>query len=242
MSQVLEELTRTPHGKTLGELQVHTRIPRSSLYMLLGALVQVNMIRKTESAHYVAGPALVRWGGRLIARQDVRNVSIGFMEDLARKTGFVVNLARLDISSGEIVFMAKEQEGVFHTTVVVGSRMPIYSTALGKVLLAYAPMDARGRYLTSVCLEPRTSATVTDVGQLSEELDRVRIQGLAHDREENEQGVCAVAAPIRDYRGEVISALSVAMPTTITMAELRMVELDTMSTVQAISNELGWGE
>ncbi len=242
VSQVLEELTRTSNGKTLGELLVDTRIPRSSLYMLLGSLVQENMLRKTESAHYVAGPALVRWGGRLIARQDVRDVSMGFMKDLAQSTGFVVNLARVDMAVGEIVYMAKEQMGLFHTTVVVGSRMPIYSTALGKVLLAYAPMDGRGHYLAGVPLERRTPATITDVHLFSKELDVVRIRGVAFDHEENEQGVCAIAAPIWDYREEVIAALSVAMPTTVTSVQRADVETRTVKAAQDISNELGWGE
>ena len=57
-----------------------------------------------------------------------------------------------------------------------------------------------------------TEKIITDKRELEEELDKVKEQGFALDREENEKDVCCVAAPIRNYQGEVITALSISSP------------------------------
>jgi len=59
-------------------------------------------------------------------------------------------------------------------------------------------------------LPPLTENTITDKRELEKELSKVREQGFALDREENEKNVRCVAAPIRNYQGEVIAALSIS--------------------------------
>jgi DNA-binding IclR family transcriptional regulator len=90
-------------------------------------------------------------------------------------------------------------------------RSPLHCTAVGKVLLAFAP-DAVRREVFGVPFIAFTPATVTSVGALAAELDRVRGRGLAVADGEYRIGVRSVAAPIFDARGTVVAALGLAGP------------------------------
>ena len=94
----------------------------------------------------------------------------------------------------------------------VGRRAPLHCTGLGKVLLAYLPEKERKRILFRKELPRLTENTITNKRELEKELNKVREQGFALDREENEKDVRCVAAPIRNYQGEVIAALSISSP------------------------------
>jgi DNA-binding IclR family transcriptional regulator len=80
------------------------------------------------------------------------------------------------------------------------------------VLLAYLSAEERKKILGEKVLPRLTENTITDKRELEKELSRVREQDFAIDREENEKDVRCVAAPIRNYQGEVIAAVSVSSP------------------------------
>ncbi|HOQ68270.1 MAG TPA: IclR family transcriptional regulator, partial [Candidatus Atribacteria bacterium] len=92
----------------------------------------------------------------------------------------------------------------------VGMRIPLYCTALGKVLLAYSSEEDIDRYLEEVELIPRTPNTIVSPGKLKEELLSIRERGYALDNQENEEGIICVGAPITDFSGQVVAALSVS--------------------------------
>lgn len=238
VGQVLEYLTQSGTGYTLTELQDYTAIPRSSLYTLLGSLIDQEMVKRESGGKFIAGRALIRWGARLIQRLDLRDVARPWMARLAQQTGFVVNLAELDADHKDIVFVAKEQSQRFPTTSEVGTHLLLHSTASGKVFLANATMEWRGRYLSGP-LVARTPATRTDPVLLTEELEQIRKQGWSEDHEENEIGVCAIAAPIRNYTGRVAATLSVAWPSEYIEEYRHSIIETTMSTARLISRELG---
>jgi IclR family acetate operon transcriptional repressor len=93
----------------------------------------------------------------------------------------------------------------------IGALNPMHCTALGKAILAHYPPD-RVEEIIAKGLPRRTSHTLTTPERLRDELERVRIQGLATDDQENELGVRCTGAPIFDYTGKVIGAISVSGP------------------------------
>jgi DNA-binding IclR family transcriptional regulator len=118
------------------------------------------------------------------------------LETLAVRFGETTHYAVLD--GGSVVYRAKvDAAGGVRLTSVVGGRNQAHSTAVGKLLLAYALPDddavrawAGGRHL-----EPRTPATVTTVPGLVAALAEVRRDGYAVDDEENEPGIVCLAVP-----------------------------------------------
>jgi DNA-binding IclR family transcriptional regulator len=94
----------------------------------------------------------------------------------------------------------------------VGSRLPAYCTAAGKVHLAFMSDEEFDATMTEQKLVQHTPTTLTDVGRLKAELDLVRQNGYAVDNEELDPGVRCVAAPIRDYTRRIVGAVSISGP------------------------------
>src|SRR5439155_21084392 len=117
-----------------------------------------------------------------------------------------------------------------------------HCTANGKVLLAFLDDDDRERLLASL-LPARTKNTITDPDVLRAQLVEIRSRGYAHTVEELEEGLNAVAAPVRTADGRVIAAVSVAGPAfRLRPVEQPRVARLAMDAAGAISRRLGYSE
>ena len=94
----------------------------------------------------------------------------------------------------------------------VGKRIPLYCSAMGKVLLANLVETERKTLIQSIRLIKFTPNTLKSHKVLEADLTRVRKAGHATDAEEHEQGITCIASPIRDTGGSVIAALSASRP------------------------------
>jgi IclR family transcriptional regulator, acetate operon repressor len=126
--------------------------------------------------------------------QTEETVNIAVLED-----GDVVNIHQVNLSTNRV------------TVDWLGSHTPLHATSSGKVLLAGARPEARAARLAQP-LAAYTSATITRVESLLEELDAVAARGYAVAIEELEEGLTAVAAPIHGPDGEVVASVSVSGP------------------------------
>jgi IclR family transcriptional regulator, acetate operon repressor len=122
----------------------------------------------------------------------------------------------------------------------IGRRVPVHACGAGKVMLAHEPDGVVAAVMAQEPFAALTSHTLTTAAELEAELRRARARGYAIDREEYEEGVACVAAPIFGPDGEVLAAVSVSGPT----ARLLRNDLGELgellrSHVQAISRELG---
>jgi IclR family pca regulon transcriptional regulator len=125
--------------------------------------------------------------------------------------------------------------------IAVGTRFPAYATSMGRVLLAGLPDAELDSYLRAVRLRPFTTGTVTDAGALRTELARIRRQGWALVDQELEHGLRSLAAPIRDGRGEVVSAMNLSTPASARTLEAIRRDLlpRLLETAAAIERDLG---
>ena len=94
----------------------------------------------------------------------------------------------------------------------VGSRAPAHCTAVGKVLLAEREPEEVRALLQSTGLRAMTRRTITSIAAFEEELKQVRIHGIGYDRQEIVAEVGCMAAPVYDRWGNVVAAVSLAMP------------------------------
>jgi len=107
----------------------------------------------------------------------------------------------------------------------VGVSFPLHSSANGKAMLAAMADDDIAKLTRRLRLTAVTPNTITSWDQLEREIEQIRSQGIAFDREENSLGICAVSVAIRSSIGE-LAAISIPVPTqrfTETEAELTKV-------------------
>ena len=93
----------------------------------------------------------------------------------------------------------------------LGFKDPVHCTALGKIIMAYRPVEEmREMLIEQQPLKRYTVNTITDVDELVKELEKSRKNGYAVDNRENMESLICLAVPIFDNKNEVIAAMSVA--------------------------------
>lgn len=195
--------------------------------------------RDPVTERYRLGFALVALAGSAMVNLDLVRTARPVLEELAERTRETVNLGAW---SGDAVVYLDQVTGARSIVSVswVGRRTSLHDTSNGKVLLAYGQNADVDRVLAGP-LERRTPNTIVDADELREHLAVVRERGWAQTLEELEEGLNAVAAPVRDADGTVVAALSVSGPA----FRMRSVDLPRVARLavdagSAVSQRLGY--
>jgi IclR family pca regulon transcriptional regulator len=120
----------------------------------------------------------------------------------------------------------------------VGSRLPAYCTALGKVLLAYRDPATLRVLLDRTDLARRAPKTITAREQLTFALGRIRDVGIGLNDEELAPGLRAIAAPVRARSGEVIAAVGVVVPLSIATVSMEVLTARLEAPLRRTANEI----
>jgi len=196
----------------VGEMAAMLGVDKSSASRLAATLANRGFLERAPGSEaFRIGPALGRLGVLNMGSSDnLVDLARRQMESLAEETAETVNLARLE--DRKVVNIAQVDGshlvGVGDWT---GWKTEPHATANGKVLLAFAEDQFEGLSLQSP-LEAFTEQTITDVGDLRSELERVRSEGWASTLGELEEGFNGVAAPVFDALGCCRASLSVSGP------------------------------
>lgn len=207
---ILELLASRPGTLGVTEIARGTGLAPGTAHRLLVGLAQRGWVRQDPGRRYGVGPAAVRLGG--VASTMLAAAAAPALRSAVEASGETANLASLE--GDAMVYLAQSPSP--HTLRIfaeVGRRVPLHSTAVGKVVLAGMDPDDAQELLAGTDLVARTPRTLTDPEQLRAELGRVREQGFALDDEEQELGVRCVAVPVRTGSTWAPMALSVSGPT-----------------------------
>lgn len=187
--------------------------PKATLYRLLQTLTNQRMLTCNADGSYWLGARLMRLAHAAWQHASLAPIARPFIERLAAKVGESVHLAQLD--NGQVLFVDKlKATDRFETLAQVGQIAPAYCTGVGKAMLAFLAPKRLEIALRQQSYFPYTEASHTSSAGLLAELDIVRAEGVAYDREEHEHGIISIAAPILHTNGRVIGALSIATSTT----------------------------
>lgn len=235
---ILEILARSGEAgvtEVAAELGVH----KSTAFRLIGTMEARGMVEQADvRGKYRLGLGLVRIAGSSVARIDIVQVSRPICKELAAETGETVNLAVLvDSSALYLDQIAGASSLQPHNW--VGQRRPLHATSSGKALAAH--LEQREVDALIPHLEAHTAHTVTRRSTLHRHLAEVRERGYAVTVDELEEGLTALAAPIRDAHGDVVASLSVSGSTWRLDAGTR--EMSIVPLIRAareVSFALGW--
>jgi DNA-binding IclR family transcriptional regulator len=202
---------RATSGVSLNEASQHLSVSKSTAYRYLQTLETLGVVKRDERDRFQLGLKLIELAGAYLSSVSLIQQSWSIMKELAALAEETVHLAMP--SGTDVVYVAKvDSPQTIAMRSHIGSRAPMYCTALGKSILS---QDQGGHLLREVSREDlaaRTPYTVTSLEHLQRELEEIRHQGYAFDDQENEIGVRCVGAAILDYRREAIGAISVSSP------------------------------
>jgi DNA-binding IclR family transcriptional regulator len=207
-ADILRALHSAPGGLSQAEVAERVGLARSTIHRLLNALEDEGLVESGgPRGRYRLGPAIGRMADT--ARRGLLSSIHPMLEELSQEVNETVDLSVLDRNRMTFVDQVVAPHRL-RAVSSVGESVLLHTTANGKAFLAsMSPQDlARA---TSGTLARLTANTITEPAALLQELERVRTEGIAYDREENSEGVCAVGTIIRGLTGVAV-AVSVPLP------------------------------
>ncbi|GAA3716155.1 helix-turn-helix domain-containing protein [Streptomyces tremellae] len=196
-------------AQTLGELARRSGIPRSSALRLARTLVGVGALERLDDGRFVVGLRLLETASLAPRGHGLRAVAMPFMEDLFHVTRQHVLLAVREQAEALLVerLSALDAGPVRYR---VGGRLPLASTGVGLVLLAFAPPAVQDRAVAAH-RPGEGDDRLHAPSDLRRALAEVRRGDYAHGHQSHPGPMSTVAAPVRDGRA-VVAALSVVAP------------------------------
>lgn len=210
---VLDQVAAFGRPVQFGELLEYSEHPKATLYRFLQTLTNQHLLAyDPQDQTYRMGLRLVQLAHAAWKQSSLAPVARPFIEALAGEVGETIHLAQMD--HGQVLFVDKfKTVDLFETLAQTGKVAPGYCTGVGKAILAFLPPDRRKRALMQQAFMQYTPATHASAESLSAELDEIRVEGVAFDREEHERGIISIAAPILTDGGRVVGAISIATST-----------------------------
>jgi IclR family transcriptional regulator, pca regulon regulatory protein len=193
---------------TLSEVAVATGASRAAARRFLLTLAELGYVR-TDGRFFSLTARVLELGYAYLSSLSLPEVAEPHLERLVAEVNESSSVSVLD--RDDVVYVARVPTSRIMTVAInVGTRFPAYATSMGRVLLAGLPEADLETYLGRVQPAELTPRTIPSIPALRTELDRVRSQGWALVNQELEEGLRAVAAPIRDRAGSVVAAVNVS--------------------------------
>ncbi|MCV3270767.1 IclR family transcriptional regulator [Roseobacter sinensis] len=232
---LLEEVAKAGVPVTPTALKDTLNLPKPTLHRLFNTAEAEGFLqRDVDGRSYGPGPRLRQLSVHTASSQRIRTVRLAILRSVAEKIGETCNIATPD-RDGMTYLDRVETHWPLRIQLPVGTQVPFYCTASGKMYLSSLRPAYFDRYLSAATIESHAPGTMTDKSTLKAEIEATRKRGYSMDNQEFMEDMVAIAVPILDDRKRLVSTLSVHAP-------LQRHNIDTLSRhiddLRAASQEL----
>lgn len=239
---ILNKISEYPDGIQIARLSEKVGLTKSTVHRLLATLSSMNYVVKDEETDkYKLGLQILFLSQNLLNNNNIVATAKPHLEKLSVEFNETVHLCIEE--NGEVVYVDKiESTQPIRMYSRIGSRAPMYSTAVGKILLSGKTQGEFNTLLNGFNFVRKTPNTLTTKEEFINEIDKVKQQGYALDNAENEEVLRCIAAPIYDNKGNIVASFSISGPTNrVTMEIINESLIDTMKKYSYdISRSLGY--
>jgi len=194
--EILKLIASNKEGLGISEIARELGMAKSTVHGMCSALEELGAARRdAQTKRYTLGFTLFELGKAAYSQIELKDLARPFMEELMEKTQTSVFLGVLNWDHVTILDVV-EPRTELKITSPIGTTIPLFAGAVGKVFLAMMDQEHALRLIRSKGLTKYTDNSITDVNRYLEEMEAVKAQGFAADDEEYLLGVRAVAAPI----------------------------------------------
>ncbi len=226
---------------SLSDLADKSGLNKSTVSRITSTLVQRGyLVQKEKRGKYSLGMKFLDFSGIIKSRIKIRDVAIPHLIKLSQQVNESVLLALWD---GEATVLSETIHANYPLRVVPdeGTRVPLHSTGVGKIILANMTEEEFERYFKNRTLERYTPNTITDLNDLKKHIMLVKQEGLSFDDEEYFPGVRNVSAAIKNSDRKAIAAFGVIGPSVrLTRARISEIAPAVKNCALEISRELGY--
>lgn len=209
---LLEHLSLHPRGETLLDIKNELDISQTTLYRLLNTLVRLGYLRyEDENKHYALTCKLLTLGFRALSEHRIMELVLPHLHTLRNKVKETTCFGILGAEKGLLIDQALGTH-TFSFTMSPGMSFELHSSAPGKAIMAYLPDAVREEYLCKMTFKRYNERTITSRAVYLQELERVKRDGYALDREEEFTGVYCIAAPVLNHSGYPCGSIWISGP------------------------------
>ncbi|MBT2658164.1 IclR family transcriptional regulator [Bacillus sp. ISL-18] len=238
--RILQSFTMDEPEKKISDLSAALGLNKSTVSRTMTTLASEGFVFKDpETKKYRLGLSILSLSGIVSSQMDIYRESQPVLNRLVENIGETAHISVLD--QLDVIYLQKvECNHPVRFLTHIGKRNPPYCTSSGKVLLAHSPEEVANQVIAKG-LKKFTKNTLTNPQKLRTYLKQVKENGYASSTEEILEGVTSIAAPIFDYRGKVIAALSVVGPTQrIQQHKIQGLAKKVMSAAKEVSQRMGY--
>jgi len=209
--QILKSFSASGSSQGVTELSRKFGLAKSTVSRILATLEEEGFVSKNEeNQKYSLGLTVLTLGGIVTNNLDIHKQGGPVLSKLVYETGETSHIAILD--NLDAIYIGKEEcNHPVRILTHVGRRNPSYATSSGKVLLAFSDKSIVYKVIENR-LNPYTKNTITDSDLFLQTLNEIYRDGYAVSKEEYREGIVSVAAPIKNYKGKVVSAVNIVGP------------------------------
>ena len=238
---ILEYLEVCEVPPTLSEIAQQRNLPRASAHRLMETLKARGYVTQNGPRDgFLLGARVLGIAARAQTQLEITRVALKPMQMLAEATGeaclLCIRSGRRAVNVVRVPSPSRPDGALFSR---IGGSLPLHASAVGKVLLAYAP-DAEQATFFEGRLNAYTPQTITRPEKLRSVLEKVHADGVAYANQEYKKGLHGIAAPVFDSDGEACAALTLPLVSSLDIEEEWEMRASLCATADVISRALGF--
>lgn len=209
---ILQAVVHSREGIGLADLSKEVGLHTSTTFHLAKTLVTLGVIRQEpDSKKYRIGTRLFSLAAGALDELELLSIARPVLKTLAEDTGESSHIA---VRAGKEIYIIGHCDGTASIRLAerIGTARPPHATAIGKILLSGLDPEQFDKVVSSLTLNQITPKTIVDRDALKIEIDSIRRNGIAFDDGELSPDLRCLAAPVFDFRGQMIAAIGISAP------------------------------
>lgn len=208
--RILEAFGSGHSQMTLSQIADEISVTSSAAFRCVRTLEQEGYLIRDESARtFRLASRVMDLGYSYIKSLDLGEVATRQARALRDQSGFSVHVAVLEETETVYVYRAISSSPMV-SNVPVGSRLPAFATAMGRIMLAQLGENELDHRFGGYTFPKYTEATIETLDQLKAALAEDRERGYVAQPSQLAEGTVVIAAPIRDRSGHVVGAINMS--------------------------------
>jgi IclR family transcriptional regulator, KDG regulon repressor len=239
--QIMNAFQADRRELTVWQLSKILGLPRATILRLCTTLLQYDYLRKDPiSKQYSLGIRFFDLGSIVYDSFSLRSTASPHLSQLQMKVGNTLYLGILDNDWLLYIDKRDDPNNPVNFTSRIGTRRPPHWGMLGLVIMAHLPDSEVDRLLQKHPLTRLTKKTITTKEEYKKRLHSVEKQEYVFETGEVFNGISGVAAPIRDFSGNVIAAVGVGfISSSVDGKGLRKIIKEVVETARTVSQDMG---
>jgi IclR family KDG regulon transcriptional repressor len=235
---ILSAISSSKEGMGVSALAKKLKMAKSTVHGMTSALEELGAVmREPHTKKYKLGFTLLEIGRSAYSQIDLKTSARPVTEELMAKTQTSVFLGIRNWGQVTIIDIVEPSQEL-NITAPVGSTIPLFAGAVGKVFMATMSKDQAAKIVHAKGLPRFTENSIVDPELYYQELKRVREKGYAIDDEEYIMGVRAVASPLMGL-GQLRSAIwAVGFKASLDEKKMKILAEETQNAAKTISRRI----